>query len=474
VHWQDLQYFKVRPTPQRTRPLPAHVDRSARLDGQSLDCDDGEEHFLHPGGHLLQLTPCQSDSGRVGWTCKGCSFRDAYTTQEPSYRCDRCDFDLCRDCWNRNPDPCSDGDGQGTSANCNQRASKPSLRHVACLLIYGTTRGGKIYPKKNVSQFPTARTVNQSKPNNSTSDETFLDLNSSWHCGYCLSRNPLIEVFCGPCRGFEHPRPTAEVSARKVTAMPALKSTGPKGKSGGTGGSKRGQGKTPSSSGHALALSDRHSAVSASSWVLQLKSGLRGPHEPVYFSCRVDGEEVGKIAVPPASNHNHGSGSAVPGYFVVQRTFRHPRGVSQKCVDAQDVTLELQRLTDDNACRNSGTLHSCTVSLFSFGDDPNSASFSDSASSSSSSSLSLSSSSSSSLSSSSSSSSSNAMDLVVDPSEASSQKSIEAFEQLLDDGAATRVAQATRLLSDDPLGSMLNDAGAGLVHLEVIAWCTAL
>ena len=59
------------------------------------------------------------------------------------------------------------------------------------------------------------------------------------------------------------------------------------------------------------------------------------------------------------------------------------------------------------------------------------------------------------------------MDLVVDPSEASSQKSIEAFEQLLDDGAATRVAQATRLLSDDPLGSMLNDAGAGLVHLEV-------
>jgi len=60
------------------------------------------------------------------------------------------------------------------------------------------------------------------------------------------------------------------------------------------------------------------------------------------------------------------------------------------------------------------------------------------------------------------------MDLVVvDPRDVSAQKSIEAFEQLLEDGAASRLSQASCLLSDDPLGSMLTDAGAGLAHLEV-------
>jgi hypothetical protein len=70
-------------------------------------------------------------------------------------------------------------------------------------------------------------------------------------------------------------------------------------------------------------------------------------------------------------------------------------------------------------------------------------------------------------SSSSSSSSSSAMDLVVDPLQVFALKSIEAFEHLLSDSSVARTAQATRLLSEDPLGCMLTDAGAGLAYLEV-------
>ena len=158
MHWHDLQYLKSRPKPRRTLSLPALIDRSAWLGDHS---DDGEAHFLNPGGHRLQLT--RDYIRRSGWTCSNCSSRESYGLKEPSYRCDLCDFDLCRNCWDRIPEPRSagesavavagDGVGQGTA---NQRAPKLLLRCVARLLSYGKCETAKCIRCKWPHSIPTS------------------------------------------------------------------------------------------------------------------------------------------------------------------------------------------------------------------------------------------------------------------------------------------------------------------------------
>jgi len=461
VNWQDLQFYEHAPVSGGEQQASSG---SGAINVSSIG-EEGQEHFLHPGGHRLVFVP--SGPGE-NWFCDRCSFEnDPSNANVPRYRCHACDFDLCQRCWNRTPEPRNASEivarasGRSNQGASSQREPEPPLLHVALFLNYGVTGDDGLHLVKVPSKLPGGHTFARSDSNSmsrssssntlcSSSGEPHDELHLSelvlgtlghWQCLDCSARNALSAKVCGGCYSFNEPEGAAADSAQATMAAgSALNSPGglsresSEDSGGGDGGNDE-----HSSSVLTVTLSERNAVVLSSTWRLRLKSGKPGAFEPTYFSCWVNGVKVGVVCVPSEPSDNDGTESAGDGHFNVERSFRHPSGVSQGLSDTLEVTLELQRVYGfhPHAC----DLQSGTVSLFGSSDAT--------------------------ASSSSSSPSSSAMDLVVDPHEVSAQRSIEAFERLLENGAATRAAQATRLLSDDPLGSMLADAGAGLVHLEV-------
>ena len=71
-----------------------------------------------------------------------------------------------------------------------------------------------------------------------------------------------------------------------------MNAPGVNGEDTGNGGGKASKGEIPSPV-LTLALSQRNSVLSSSSWLLRLKAGLPTSRALVCFSCRVNGVEVG-------------------------------------------------------------------------------------------------------------------------------------------------------------------------------------